>query len=186
MKKRIIYLFILSGFFSCRNKTTDSTKAYFSVVDFLKSQVKNIDSVYKTFTKIVRVDSTRSDTIRVSKKEFNVWAKEFTSIPDIASSDKMDDYKEMNDYEESLGNVLLIYTPKKEDEEVVNETILMQPDEQGNTQVKTILIKTLQSNKYSTVEKNLTWHIDNHFQIVTKVYKPDQPEKVNTIVIQWE
>jgi len=144
-----------------------------------------MDSLPLNFTKIVTVDST-SDSSKISKDEFHKYAKEFVDIPDISSSDKMDDYKETNDFDETLNNVLLIYTPKSQDQEVQNETIMMEPDELGNTHVKTILVHTIQNEKDSSIEKNMTWHIDKRFQIVTKINKANQPEKISTVVVKWE
>lgn len=186
MKKPILYFLLLCFLLACKNKKKlDSTQAYFSVVNFIGSQVKQADSAKNSFTKIVSVDST-SDTSKITKQQFDTYAKEFLNIPDIASTDKMDDYKETNSYDETLGSVLLIYTPKKDDAEVRNETIMMQPDDQGNTHVKTILVNTIKAGKDSTIEKEMTWHVDQRFQIVTKVTKPNQPEKINTVIVQWE
>lgn len=184
MNKLFVGLLLSSVFVSCKSKP-DSTKAYFSVVDFIGSQVRQVDTTQLSFTKITTVDSS-SDTSKITKEEFKRYAKEFLDLPDIASSDKMNEFKETNDYDETLGNVLLIYTPKKEDAEIRNETIMMQPDDNGNTHVKTILINIIKTSKDSTVEKNLTWHVDKRFQIVTKVDKTNQPEKVNTLIVQWE
>jgi hypothetical protein len=62
----------------------------------------------------------------------------------------------------------------------------MEPDETGNTHVKTILVTTVQGNEDSTVEKNLTWHIDKRFQVVTKTSKNGQRENISTVIITWE
>lgn len=187
MKNRLFFLLLFPCFFSCKNKkNTDSTKAFFSVVDFLESQIKQLDSLPRNFTKFTAVDSNQADTSHLTKEEFDAYAKEFTSLPDIALPNQMNNYSETNNYDETLGNILLIYTPKKDNAVIQNETIMMQPDEQGNTQVQTILVKTIHSNKDSSVEKNLTWHINSHFQIVTKTDKPGQPEKVSTTIIKWE
>jgi len=185
MNKLLSCLLITACFLSCKSKKLDSTKAYFSVVDYLKAEAKKMDSLPLRFTKITMVDST-SDTTEITKDEFRQQAKNFLTIPDIASPSKMDDYTESNDFDEILNNVLLIYTAKKSEDEVRRETIMMQPDDQGNTHVKTILINTIQPDKDSTVEKNMTWHIDQRFQIVTKKNKPNQTEKINTVVISWE
>ena len=185
MNRLLIGLLLTVSFLSCKNKKPDSTKAYFSVVDYLKAEVKGMDSVPLQFTKIVTVDST-SDSTKITKEEFRKYANEFLDIPDITSSKKMDDYTEANNFDEILNNVLLIYTPKKQEDEIRNETIMMQPDEQGNTHVKTILVTTLTSDKNTSTEKNMTWHIGKRFQIVTKKNNPNQPEKINTVVISWE
>lgn len=182
MNKLMICLLLALCCLSCKTKKKlDSTKAYFSVVDYLQGQVKEMDSLHLSFTKITTADGT-SDTARITKEEFHNYAKEFLDLPDIASSGKMDDYTETNDFDEALNSVLLIYTAKNNDDEVRNETIMMEPDESGNTHVKTILIRTINS----TVEKNMTWHVDRRLQIVTKSTKANQPEKISTVIISWE
>lgn len=186
MNKLLICFLLALPFFSCRNsKSLDSTKAYFSAVDYLKAQVKQMDTVSHRFTKIESLEGT-SDTSTAGKEEFSRYAHEFLSIPDIASREHMDDYTESNDFDEILNNVLLMYNAKTEDALVRSETIMMQPDEQGNTSVKTILINTVSPGQDSTVEKNMTWHIGRRFQIVTKINKPNQPEKIRTVIVNWE
>jgi len=185
MKRLLVCLLLTIGFISCKNKKLESTKAYFSVVDYLNAEVKKMDSLPLRFTKITNADST-SDTVSITQKDFHQYANEFLSIPDISSRSKMDDYAEANDFDEILNNVLLIYTAKNPDDEVRNETIMMEPDEQGDTHVKTIIVTTVNSAKDSTVEKNLTWHINQRFQVVTKINKPNQPEKIKTIAVNWE
>lgn len=185
MNKMLFWLLAAMSFLSCKNKKLDSTKAYFSVVDYIRTETKKMDTLPLHFTKIITVDST-SDTATITKKEFHQYAEEFLNLPNIASTDKMDDYTETNDFDDILNNVLLIYSAKKPDDEVRNETIIMQPDEEGNTHVKTILATLVSSEPDSTIEKNLTWHMDKRFQIVTKVSKSNQPEKITTLVVNWE
>jgi hypothetical protein len=185
MNKFIIGSLIILGIVSCSDKKPDSTKAYFSVVDYLKAQVKEMDTLPLHFTKITINDKV-SDTMEITRQEFHKYAKEFLDIPDISSSKKMDDYAETNDFDEVMNNVLLMYNAKDEDDEVRSETIMMQPDESGNTHVKTILVNTITEDKDSGIEKNMTWHIDKRFQIVTKLSKPNQQEQINTVVVAWE
>jgi hypothetical protein len=185
MNKSIVCCLLIVCFLSCKNKKLDSTKAYFSVVDYIRTEIKKMDTLPLRFTKITTVNST-SDTIAITKKEFHEYADEFLNLPNIASMSKMDDYTETNDFDEILNNVLLIYSAKEPDDEVRSETIMMEPDDQGNTHVKTILATTANTSKDSTVEKNLTWHIDKRFQVVTKVSKSNQPEKITTVVVNWE
>jgi hypothetical protein len=185
MNKLLIGLVCTVSILACNNKKLDSTKAYFSVVEYLNSEVKKIDSLPVHFLKITTVDST-SDTTTSTREEFNRYAKEFLTIPDIASLRNMKHYTEANDFDETMNTVLLMYTPKEDDDVVRNETIMMEPDETGNTHVKTILVTTVQGNEDSTVEKNLTWHIDKRFQVVTKTSKNGQRENISTVIITWE
>jgi hypothetical protein len=185
MNKLFVFLFLAACFISCKNKKLDSTKAYFSVVDYLKSEVKKMDTLPLHFTKITTVDSS-SDTVEITKKEFHQYADIFLDLPDISSRSRMDDYTEVNDFDEILNNVLLIYTAKDPEDEVRNETIMMEPNEDGSTHIKTILATVVNSEKDSTVERSLTWHVDKRLQIVTKLGKPNQPEKINTVMVNWE
>jgi len=185
MNKLLICLFVLGAFTACRNKKLDSTKAYFSVVDYLKAEVRKMDSLPLRFTKTTVVDGN-TRTTEITKKEFHKYAREFLDLPDIASPDNMDDYAEINDFDESLNNVLLMYIPKKGTGSVKRETIMMEPDELGNTHVKTILIRTIDTEKDSTITREMTWHIDKRLQIVTKNNQPNQPEKISTVAINWE
>lgn len=185
MNKLFVCLLLLTGVMSCKNKNEDSTKTYFSVVGYLGGEVKKMDSLPLHFTKITTIDST-SDTVSITKKEFHQYADEFLNLPDISSRSGVKNYTEANDFDEIMNNVLLIYTAKNADDEVRSETIMMEPDEAGNTYVKTILANTISAGKDGTVEKNLTWHISQRFQIVTKTTKPGQPEKITTIAVYWE
>jgi hypothetical protein len=185
MNKIIIVFLITCFFISCKNKKLDSTKAYFSVIDYLKAEVKKTDSLPVHFKKIT-IASGRSDTGLITKDEFHNYANEFLNLPDIASAKRMDDYAETSDFDEILNNVLLIYTAKEPEDEVRNETIMMDPDEQGNTHVKTIIITAVKNDEKESIEKNMTWHIDKRFQIVTKTNQQGQPEKINTTVVSWE
>lgn len=185
MNKLLICLLATIVFLSCKNKKLDSSKAYFSVVDYIRTEIKKMDTLPLHFTKITTVDST-SDTIPITKKEFHQYADEFLNLPNIASVEEMNDYTETNDFDEILNNVLLIYSAKKPDDEVRSETIMMQPDDEGNTHVKTILATTVTNSKDSTLEKDLTWHIGERYQIVTKVGKPNQAENISTVVVSWE
>jgi hypothetical protein len=185
MNKFLIVLLCTTCFLSCKSKKLDSTKAYFSVVDYLGGEVKKIDSLPLHFLKITSVDST-SDTTTATKADFDKYAKEFLTIPDIASRRKMDDYTEANSFDEIMNNVLLMYTAKNDDDVVRSETIMMDPDESGNTHVKTILVTTQDESGGSSIEKNLTWHIDKRFQVVTKTSTKGQPEKISTVIISWE
>ena len=177
---------LISGLISCNSrKNQDSTKAFFSVVDYLKAQVKQMDTLPLRFTRITNENGV-SDTAEITKHEFRKHAQHFLTLPDIASQKKMDNYSETNDFDEILNNVWLMYNAKNEEDEVRSETIMMQPDESGNTHVKTILVNTMRDENESYTEKNMTWHVGKRFQIVTKTNKPGQAEKINTLIVAWQ
>ena len=144
-----------------------------------------MDTSELVYKKII-LSGNNSDTVDISKAEFKSYAKQFLDLPDIAAPNKADDYDNADDFDETLNNVLLMYTAKKPEDEVRSQTILMQPDELGNTHVKTILVNSANDSNEVSIEKNMTWHINKRFQIITKENRANQPEKISTIIISWE
>ncbi len=183
--KRWTVIILLLTIVACKQKPRDSTENYFSALSFLQAQIKKIDTTRYTFTKIEVQDSI-SDTSVIQQQDFRKYANDFLTLPDISSENNRDHYDESNTYDEDLNNVLLTYTPKNEKEEIRRETIMLEPNESGESKVKTILINRIMVGKDSIVEKEMAWHVDKRFQIVTKITKGNQPENIKTRVVQWE
>jgi len=182
---RLTALLILLLLIGCREKKRDSTKAYFSVVEFLHGEISHMDTSHFTITKIETANGL-SDTTIIPNRDFRKYANDFLTLPDISSEDKHELYDESNNYDEDLKSVLLTYIPKNDQEEIKRETLILQPNEVGNTDVKTILVNRFMPGKDSTVEKELTWHVGRRFQVVTKTSRGNEPEKIRTLVISWQ
>jgi len=185
MNRLFLCLMVGICLYACKGKKKEKTGAYFSVVSYLQGQAKQIDTSLYHFVKIETIDST-TDTTSISKEDFRNYAKDFLTIPDISSEEKKDNYKEDNSYDDLLNNILLTYTTNDPDEEVRRETIMLEPDDLGNSKIKTIIINRIQTGKDSTIEKDLTWHVAKRFQVVTKIQKGNQPEKIKILVVKWE
>ena len=85
-----------------------------------------------------------------------------------------------------LNNLVVTYLATDINEEVTRETILWEPDSQGNSQVKTIYINRVHEASDTIKEKELTWQINKGFQIITKTQVAEQPEKVDIVQVQWK
>lgn len=183
--KRTIACFLLSLLvLSCKSKKKEP-KDFFSVLNYLKAQVKQLDTSAHRFTRIVTIDSL-SDTSAISLQDAKKEAQAFLSLPDIASDKKKDHYTETNSYDDAINNVLLTYTADNDDEEVRRETVMLEPDAQGNTTIKTILVNRMANAGDSTVISDMTWHVGQRFVVTTKVGRDNQPEKIRTLVVKWE
>jgi hypothetical protein len=98
----------------------------------------------------------------------------------------MDDYEETKMFDDVLNNVILTYTTTKPDNEVRREDVMLEPtNASGNSEVKNIIINTLQSNGDSTIEKNMVWYVNKRFTVVTKIQKANQPEKIKKLELIW-
>lgn len=171
--------------FSCKSKKKEEKNGqFFSVLSYLQAQIKNVDTSLYRIIKIDKVDST-SDTTFIKREEFRNYAKDFLNIPDISSDKLKDEYQESNTYDQLLNKVLLTYTAKNPDAEVQRETVILDQGDNGNSQVKTIIIDKQISNKDSSVIKNMLWEVDKRFQVITKTTLPGQPEKTKIMQVVW-
>lgn len=168
-----------------RNEQDNTDQQFFPVLSFLKGQVRNIDTSLYRIVKIETIDS-RSATSYIKREEFGNCAKDFLELPDISSGKWKDDYKETRMFDDALNNVILTYTTTDEDNEVRREDVMLEPtNAEGNSEVKTIIIKQIKSRGDSTVEKDMVWYVNKRFTVITKIQKADQPEKIKKLEVIW-
>lgn len=186
MKKLFTTLSLITvlSVLSCKNEDEKSeTEEYFPALSFLKSQVTQVDSSLFQIIKIVKTDST-ADTTYLKREEFKENATAFTTIPDISSEKLKENYTETRLFDEALERVLLSYTPKNKDQEILRQDITILPSEAGD-QVKTIFIDQFINKGDSMIQKKMLWQTNKRFQIVTSISKPGQPETVTTEEVIW-
>jgi hypothetical protein len=190
MNKFLLWFFLVAIVLGCKDKVKNEPKhaagEFFAVLPYMQAQVKNIDTSLYRITKIEKVDSV-SDTTIISREAFRDYAKDFVTIPDITTDDKKDNYSVSNSYDADLKSTLLTYMATSPDEEIRQETVMIDPDPAGGlSNVSTIIIKRYQTSKDSTVEKDMTWYVNSHFQVVTKIHKANEPEKIKILQVKWE
>jgi len=187
MNKWIMVLALLTLSAACKHKQKGKKieGAIVSIVSYLKSQVKAIDSIPHPILRIDQVNNV-SDTTTISKAEFVKQAQAFLSLPDISTEEKKENYEETIDYDELMNKVFMTYTATGSDQEIQRQTVISEPDQYGESKIKTVIINRVQENKDSTIEQDMTWHTDRRFQIVTKTKKPSEAEKIKILIIQWE
>ena len=181
-----IVLSLLLFLLSCKSKKDKEEKSLVSVVSLIEGQVKKVDTSLYRITMIQKIDST-ADTTIISRDDFRKMAKDFLTLPDISSEKMKDNYDESNSYDKDMELALFTYTAKNPEVEIRRETIMLEPDPTGgDSKVKSILINSIRSEKDSIIEKDMTWHMDNRFQVVSKIRKTNQPEKIRILQVRWE
>ena len=184
MNKCLLFLIAISVL-SCKSKKqNEENKSFFPVLSFIKSQVAEVDtSVYPIF-KIATVDSL-SDTVYIRREEFRQYANDFLTMPDISGKKWNDDYMETKLYDADLKRVILNYMPKDVNEEIRRQEVMIEPGHHTDDKVRTIIIDRLVTNEDSTVQKNMLWQVDKHFQVVTVTNRKNQPEKIEKLKVVW-
>ena len=187
MNKNIIFaVCILLFCIDCKhkNKGNKEDSAFFPVLSFLKSQVTQIDTTSYDLLKIVKIDSL-SDSSHIKKEELNGVVKDFLETPDISEKIFKDKYKEDRLYDESLNKVILTYTPIDTDMQVLREEVIITPSGPNGDEVRSIIIEKMQDEKDSTILKRLLWQVNESFQIVTTVQKPNHDDVTHTLQVIW-
>src|SRR5690349_8352036 len=139
----LVTVLLLSG---CKNKKNEDEKeaGFFPVVSFIKGQVKNIDTSLYRIVKVETIDTIKQTTY-IKREDFRKYAKDFLELPDIASSKWKDDYQETKMFDDALNQVILSYTTSNDDAPVRREDVMLNPtNESGNSEVKNIIINTLE------------------------------------------
>jgi hypothetical protein len=185
MNKLLLLLTTLLFFSSCKEDKPENTTEFFPVTDYLKSQVKHVDtSLYR----IIKVETMngRSDTSFLKREEFSKIARDFVEIPDISAKKIKNDYEETQMYDESLQSIILTYTTSERENKVQRQDVILgQANEDGNSDVSTIIVHTVENSRKTSIEKNMVWYVNKRFIIVTKTNTADQPEKVEKLEVIW-
>ena len=183
----LLVLFMLSVA-ACKNKKSETGDAsgFFSVVSYLQSQARHIDTSLYSITQVRSMQGAR-DTAYLRREDFKAAAQDFLSLPDIASKEFREKYTETKLYDEVLKKVVLSYQPKdrKDVEQITREDVIIEPGDEKGDQVQTIYIETVVNNDDSTVQKKMTWNVNKNFQVIKLVDKKDQPEAVLTTDVTW-
>jgi len=186
-KSSLVLLASLALFISCGSSDDKEKKEDFFPVDaFLKSQIAQVDTTLNTIRQFLYIDSSRTDTIYIRRENFRAVAKDFIGLPDISASKYSDRYTETKQFDESINRVLLVYTPVKPEQELIQrQEVLIQPDPAAGDKIKTIIINTSINTKDSAVQKRMLWQVDKSFQVVTIKQLPGQPETTTTTRVVW-
>ena len=185
MKKWIFFALVI-GLFACKSKKDKEPEAgSFPVLSFIQSQVKKVDTSLYSIIKITTVDG-RSDTSYIRREDFRKEAADFLSLPDISEKGLKKKYSESQTYDQLLEKAVLLYTAKDPDLEVQREQVLIQPGNGEPDIVKTLIIDQTIEKADSTVQKNLIWEVDSHFQVAISIQKPNLPERRELIKVIWK
>ena len=166
----------------CHDK--EKPESYLPVTSIIKSQVNHIDTSLYSIIKVTYVDTVRSDTSYVKREEVRDLAKDFLTIPELSKKN----YTEENIPGPTNGVSTFTYKPiHPEKEELKQVDLIIDPslEAKGKSQITTIIVDKLFSNRDSSVEKKLLWQLDKSFQVTTIKQLPGQPEIYSSYKVIW-
>jgi hypothetical protein len=178
---------IIIAFTSCKQKEKTEDKNFISVLSLIKKQVAHVDTSLYPIIKILTTDSLRSDTVYIPREEFAAVAKDFLEIPDLSDKKVAKKYKEEQALHDKLINrVIITYLPIDPDNsEIKKQELLVTPAPGTEDKVTNIIIVKEISNRDSFLKKNMLWHMDKFFQVITTSQKKGEPESTSVLKVSW-
>lgn len=174
--------------YSCKTKKHHEKEvSFFPVLSYIKGQIKDIDTSLYRIIKIETIGNGQPDTEFIRRDEVKKFAADFLNLPDIGSDKWKDDYEESKIYDKDLQSYILNYTTQEKDNSIKSENVMIdpQPDEMGNTRVKTIIIDQWINDNDSLVRKNMVWQNNKRFYIIKSIQKEKSPEKIEKLEVVW-
>jgi hypothetical protein len=184
MIRIVICLLLLLSVVACKSKKKEPQEGFFNVKSYILAQIRQVDTSLFRIT-LINMRDTLSDTSIIPREKFRDAAAPFVSLPDISDEDHRENYTESKIFDPEINSVLLTYTTQDQEEEVRRETVLLSMNDKQESEVNTLIINRIKNSKDSTVEQDLTWRIGSHFQVVTKVRKTGQPERLSRYQVRW-
>ncbi len=180
----IVLLLLLSGCKS-QKKKSDVPATNFFVSDYLRGQIAMMDTVRHPFLKIETVDG-HTDSSILSTIDVKTYTKDFLNLPDISSEKLKDDYDVSQLYDDLQEAFIFTYTTKQNHPvQQENVTVEPQPNAKGQNDIRSVYADLWNSNKDTSIRKNMLWEANKSFQINTIIDVPGQPEKISSVRIIW-
>jgi hypothetical protein len=174
-------------FWSCKEKpgknveaTTNDTIKFFQVSEYIKSQVKEVNStpyyIYKLTT-----EGDKKDSTPITNVETTEIANQFTD-PDLNDPANKRFYKESVFFDETTKNYSVSYSTTNKDLVLQNVDVLLKED--GKT-VKRVFLRKFYNYDDSSAIEQLSWKPNESFQINRLVQQPGKQELSRQVMIVW-
>lgn len=186
MKKWLIFIPVFLLLACGEDKEEENAadnSAFLPVASILRGQIKDVDTSLYNIMKIETKE--KPETTFIKREEFKKYAADFLSLPDLTQKKWKGDYEEANFYDESLESFIHSYTATDEDLETRKQEVLTTQSPDGQLHIKTIMAETYEEEKGTAVRKNLIWHVDRRFQVITTRQKKNGTEEVEKLQVIW-
>ena len=187
---RIFILIVLCSWaMACGNNNTETQepapvkKAYFSVADYIKGEIKTIDSLPVGIMK-KKITPTRRDSAFIERPEFRILASVFTD-PTLEKAALEAKYVEHSFMDQTTGYYTFTYEPTAGDAPYQRIDVLVRPGE-SYSKVKSIYMEKSSAQNDTIINERLYWKANNSFSITKeKVYKNQTPV-VEQLLVIWD
>lgn len=181
---------------ACKNKApepvppsaeTDSTTgSYMPVADFIKSDIKRVDSFAGGILKKVNVNG-KKDSLYIQVPQFHQLASQFL-LPELDSASFQQNFSESSLMDETTQLLNFIYTPKEAPAQPgsLQKVIVYIKPSLSSDKVNRIYMERAFSSGDTLVQQKLTWKIEGYFYILTISQPKAGPAVTSMEKVIWD
>ena len=187
---RFFILIALCSFaFACGNNKPETQEPapvkrdYFSVADYVKGEIKTIDSLpVGIMKKIIR--SNKTDSAFIERPEFKALASVFVD-PALEKAALETKYTEHSFMDETTGYYTFTYEPTASDAPYQRIDVLVRPGE-VYSRVKSIYLEKAWKSGDTAVNSKLYWKAGTSFQVATERVAAQQLLPMEQLKVIWD
>ena len=204
MKNHILTLVVLIlipiaiGIIGCKNKEeksssvaeqqqkTDSAevKNYLPVLDFLKSEIQNVDSFYAGMRKIT-MRNGKTDSTFIGSEEFHRITNEFVTN-DLNKAFLEEHYNESSFMDHSTQSVTFSYEAKNPGLAIRRIDLLTGQTSSGFDKLKSLFIEKQVSSGDTSILKRMFWKAGKNFLLMTQKTVGQNPPDISQVKVVWD
>lgn len=167
--------------------STQKEKAYFPVLDFIKSEIRYVDSLP---IGIIKYTTTNGiiDSGYIKPEEFHKLAEEFLS-PALNKETFENEFSETSFFDNTTQYSSFLYSTTNKNLPIQRVDVLVKPEDVVYNKVKSIYMEKRMEKADSFIVQKLYWKAGHNFQINSEI-RTSKPEitssQVKVVWNQWE
>lgn len=169
-----------------KTQTADSAqkaKAYFPVLDFIKSEIRYVDSLPVGIMKYT-VENGVTDSTYIKAEEFHQLAQEFV-MPELNKETFEKEFSETSFFDNTTQYSSFLYSTSNKDLAVQRIDVLAKPEDVVYNKVKSIYMEKHYEKVDSSITQKMYWKAAQSFQITTEI-RTIKPEIISRqIKVVW-
>ena len=164
--------------------STEKAKAYFPILDILKSEIRYVDSLPVGILKYTIVNGV-SDSSYIKPEQFHALATEFLS-PVLGKESFEKEFKETSFFDNTTQYSSFLYSAINDSTAVRRIDVLAKPEDVVYNKIKSIYMEKSYEIGDSSVVKKMYWKTGKNFQINTEI-RTNKPDVYTSMVkVVWD
>ena len=163
-------------------KTDPSNEKFFPVADYLRSEIRYVDSTPLAILKCETIDK-KTDSTFLRPDEFNRLAAEFLP-PEINAGNLEKNFTENSFGDKTTGYLSFTYSPRDKSQPLRRVDVVVSPGE-GLDKVKSIYLEKVDRQSDTLMVRKMYWQAGHSFLVITSLQPSGRSPEVRQLKVVW-